>query len=563
METHKKALCVILALLLTLGLCACSGETAGNNNDIHLDSELPEAIFGTWWPHPEVSDAPIEISSDGTCTIDGQTLEWTVDTTDVASATLIAGEYHLHFNHLPTSLPLLSATNLGTAVKEPEIWNYLTEWHSEETGNVFALDLEELAQSGCNITFDDGVMTVEVLTNDEITHTIQFFDTQATVTFADGSTAVYYSPEGGSSDIHPGDTDDDPATLYQQAVEDLQNVLAGGYMVDYVDSDGASHIIYGSRAIEKLYHTFVSLQNYMDVSEYLSHIQRVDNVLVTTYSSSNGLDRVPSKEKYNAYGQRLGISFEEAINTGNYLYYGHDETGTMAQVTIMGLIAGAPVVDANGRITALIVTSPSTGNEYTAPITYDTQGRIVRVDLPCQPMIAVDEVETDFNEIYEFLYDENSRLLQYSRTWQSHNGTYEHTEAYKRLDCYDKNIVECYYNSAGKIEQTRTHHFDVGTTGESGWHYSTTSYSYNSAGNLQKSRQEWVGVQFNIIGVITSQEEYDRMDSIYNGIFLGNDFKNSIGEDFLGSINGHYYDMRTWWEEESEYGSIYIYNEDQ
>ena len=558
----SKILCLILALVLTLGLCACGGETNGNNNDIRLDDELPEAIFGTWWPHPEVSDAPIEISSDGTCTIDGQTLEWTVDTADVASATLIAGEYHLHFNHLPTSLPLLSATNLGTAVKEPEIWNYLTEWHSEETGNVFALDLEELAQSGCNITFDDGVMTVEVLTNDEITHTIHFFDTHATVTFADGSTAVYYSPEGGSSDIHPGDTDDDPATLYQQAVEDLQNVLAGGYMVDYVDSDGAFHIIYGSRAIEKLYHTFVSLQNYMDVSEYLSHIQRVDNVLVTTYSSSNGLDRVPSKVKYNAYGQRLGISFEEAVNTGNYIYYGEDETGTMTQVTIMGLVAGAPVMDANGRITALIVTSPSTGNEYTAPITYDAQGRIIRIDVPFVIM-GPDDDEADFNEFYEFLYDENGRLIQYSRVQQSHQCTYENTEAYKTMGFFNKNIIECYYNNAGKIEQTRTHEFDIGSIGDSVWHYDTTSYIYTDSGMLERYYTDWISIQNNIPGVITPDEEIDRMNAIRDAIFLGHGFYDSIGTNYLDQIAYHYDVFRFLWEEEYEYGSIYIYNEDQ
>lgn len=67
----KRVLCFLIVCLLLLGLCACEDDSNATDAPI-FEGELPEVIFGTWYPHPEVSDIPIEVRSDGTCSIEGQ-----------------------------------------------------------------------------------------------------------------------------------------------------------------------------------------------------------------------------------------------------------------------------------------------------------------------------------------------------------------------------------------------------------------------------------------------------------------------------------------------------------
>lgn len=558
----KKQLAVFLAVLLLLGVTACSQENNPGKPNNGGEDQLPEVIFGTWHPNPEISNIPIEIYSDGTCDLNGQNVAWSVESATEDEATLVAGEQFLIFSNLTSSLPTLSNEEFGYAVKEAELWNYMTDWHQPETGGMFTLSIEELAQSGCNVICSNGSMVVEVLENDTITYTVEFTVTQAVITTPDGNSIVYYSNNENHPGNHPGESEDDPEKKFQQAQKDFQNVLAGEYMTDYVDGDGVHHVISGAEAMKKLYSTFLSLQNTHDVSEYLSCIQKVENVLLKTYHTSPGLDRVPSKEKYNAYGQRLGISFEEAMNTGKYLYFGYNAAGKMVQVQLFGLVAGAPVYDAGGQITALKVTSPQSEREYTAPITYDAQGRVIRIDVPFVIM-GLDEEESDYNVFYEFLYDDNNRLIQYSHTYESRDGVYENTFAYKEMGFFRKHVIECYYDAAGKLDQTRENNFDTNALGETAWHYHRTSYTYDASARLQKTYEDYAYIFYNLTGKFTPEEEYERMYALRSECFHGEGFVDSIGKDQLARIEGHYDDFMFMWEDEFEYGSIYIYQADE
>lgn len=565
--SFSKMMCLALALLLTLGLCACGADTNSNNNDIHLDSELPEAIFGTWYPHPEISDTPIEISSDGTCTIDGQTLEWTLDTADVASATLIAEEYYLHFNHLPTSLPLLSATNVGMAVKEAEIWNYITEWHNEETGDVFVLDLEELAQSGCNITFGSDGMTIEALENDQVTHTIQFFDTQATITFADGRTTVYYSPEGGNSGNHPGDTTDDPDVLYQQAVEDLQNVLAGGYMVDYVDSDGVQHLASGAAAMEKLYNTFVSLQNYMDVSKYLRNFQKIDNVLIQTLGD-NSVVVVPVTFKYNSLGQPMKVIMNQSEHFGNYISYAYDENGNPCEVSVLGVLIGEPIFDDAGMLTGIEIEVLGDVGTATATLTYNSKGQITKAVLPGS---RVEDAPLTSEE-YLFYYDKNGRLIQSTALLRDEKLSIMNPSAHfynERI--FEITITEFQYDAGGRLVSKQEHcYIDSGLDLPS-WTLSETTYTYDNSA-LTTIYTNY----FNIAmrgGANLSEEELQAQAELYVNtmirMFKPEGLVNAAENNIMDAVSEFIHPMENiatgaeiYFSVEYEYGSIYIYQAD-
>ena len=119
----QKILCMILSLIMLSCLCACDKDANndnGNNSDNNLtnlggyEGELPEVIFGTWYPHPQVSDTFIEISRDGTCTVDGQTLTWNAESIEDDSVVLTAGnngEYYLTFTQLSSALGTSKSKN--------------------------------------------------------------------------------------------------------------------------------------------------------------------------------------------------------------------------------------------------------------------------------------------------------------------------------------------------------------------------------------------------------------------------------------------------------------------
>ena len=84
-------------------------------------------------------------------------------------------------------------------------------------------------------------------------------------------------------------------------MEYLQSVLETGEMTVYEGNSGK--VLRGATAIEHLYHIFVSLQNYVDVSQELLCIQKVDNVLVKR-NSLYPTDVITKTYRYDAFGAR-------------------------------------------------------------------------------------------------------------------------------------------------------------------------------------------------------------------------------------------------------------------
>lgn len=561
----RKILCLLLSAILLLGLCACNADN--QISDGPEEPTLPDLIFGTWYPQPDVTDVPVEIYEDGTCVVNGQQWTWKTKTITEELVVLTAGEgeeeFNIEFKYLNTNVPVLAEKYSGWSVQNPELWNYTVEWYSEELKDTFTLTLFAMQENGCIIDLQDGMMTVEVPDGPYI---LEFTAGECIVINPAGVSTVYVPVDGGmggSPDYGDfGDDVDAAMAKYHQAMLDLEQVLTLGYM--YVKDGNVSKRVQGSEAIEKLYHTFVSLQNYVDVSEQLRCIQKVDNVLVETQWTTVGIDSYTSKVSYDAFGNKLESNIPDAVNAGEAVYTYIHENGKPWAVIWGGIEGGEAVYDSNGRITALKKTNPGNGKVYTAPITYDAQGRIVRVDVPFVLSVYEEENETDFTEYCTFLYDNAGRLLQSSLTRECHSGVYEPHEFYQEFGFCNRTVTEYYYDANGKLEKTIDHNSEQASDGTVIWSYSEKVYTYNAAGKLVSDHEVPYRVTASIIGQIsTPREEILRMNQVQAWVLNNTEFVDSVAKDFLGQIAGHYEAYSLEWNTEYKYGSIYIFKAEE
>lgn len=559
----KRILALLVALAMLFSLTACRGDdenpastgTSTNDTGTNLngyEGELPEAVFGTWYPNPEVSNIPIEIKSDGTCSINDQTLAWNIESVENDSVVIVAGDngdYYLTFTYLSSALPILSESSFGMSIKHLKMWEYLTQWYNEETGNAFVLDLEELAQVNCNILFDDDSMTIEALDGENITHTIHFVDSQATVTDASGNSTVYL-PIGGGHGIDLSD----PQAVYAQAMDNLQRILSAGNSTIYVDGSGEFRMS-DSAALERVYTTLVSLQNYMDVSDQLNCIRKVDNILLSLDRVVDGVSTTDMECDYNSYGSRSSRwDVEEAISSGTQIYSYYNGSGGTHSIEVWGLVKGGPVYGADGKLSALTVTSSSTREKFTAPVTCDEKGNVIRIEVPFVED-AVYGIDRALSQVYEFLYDSNGRLIQFTKTQHSKNGTYETTQFYEEYGFYYKSITECYYDDAGKLTDTIEHHVEIGPHGIDNWYYSPSQFLYNSDGLLSARVVTMGHIQRSGL----TREEQETLNGIQHSLFTSKGFADSVDNSLVAKLGNVLSDVKEIARYEYNYGSIYVY----
>ena len=557
----KRILSVLLAAVLLLCLCACNENTAAKPEEQPL--QPPDTIYGAWYPMPDVSETPVEVYEDGTCVVNGQQWNWVTKSVAEEKVVLIAGEgedqFEIEFLYLTTNVPVLAQKQVGWAVRNPELWNYTTEWYNEQTGDAFTLTLFEMQENNCIIELQDGVMVVEVpQTNGS--YILEFTAGECVVITPVGTSIVYVPMDGGmggSPDY--GDDSDAANAQYVQAMEDLQSVLETGKMTVWEGNSGK--VLKGAEAIEHLYHIFVSLQNYVDVSQELMCIRKVDNVLVGTKWTSVGINTITDKISYDAFGNKLESNIPDAVNVGEAVYTYIHENGKPWAVIWGGMEGGEPIYDSYGRITALKKTNPGNGKVYTAPITYDAQGRIVRVDVPFVLSVYEGENETDFTEYYTFLYDDAGRLIQSARTKECHNGIYEPHEFYQEYGYCERTVTEYYYDASGRLVKTMEYTAMQASDGSSMWWFKSGTYTYDAAGKLVSDYKVSYSIRHTLIGsVSTPREEIERMNAIQAWVMNADEFVDSEGKNFLGQIEGHYDSDPLEWITEYKYGSIYIFN---
>lgn len=192
----KKALSLILAVLMLFGLCACTqSETNNNENDGTEELIVPSLVYDTWYSMPDIGADPITIKEDGTCTIGGKEYNWVAYSVEADKVIILAGEgedeYTITFTLLDFAVPMMSATGLGVFIQQADLWKYIIEWYAPETGDTFTLSFYEMAQAGCKLTINGSDMTVEVVKDGVVTHTIELSDKQAIVTDAEGNSTAF------------------------------------------------------------------------------------------------------------------------------------------------------------------------------------------------------------------------------------------------------------------------------------------------------------------------------------------------------------------------------------
>ena len=195
MKHTTKALSILLAVLMLFSLCACNQPETDNTPNEPEELKIPTTVYTTWYSFPDVGVEPIVVNEDGTCTINGQQYSWVSQSIEADKVVLIAGqgedEYTLTFSQLNFPVPLLSATGLGVFIQHEELWKYVIDWYAPETGDSFSLSFFELAKAGCKLTINGSDMTVEVIKDGAVTHTIQLSGEQAIVTDAEGNTITF------------------------------------------------------------------------------------------------------------------------------------------------------------------------------------------------------------------------------------------------------------------------------------------------------------------------------------------------------------------------------------
>ena len=192
----KRALSLICSVLMLLSLCACSQPGTSTPSTTEPEPVLPAELLGTWYLHPEIGSESIQINEDGSCNLADQTLLWKIKSITEDKIVLIANEgeeveYIFTFSQLTFPVPLLSITGYGVYIQQGNLWKYVTDWYCADNGNAFSLSFFELAQAGCELTINGDNMSVKVIKDGVITHTIELTENRAVVTNAQGTSTIY------------------------------------------------------------------------------------------------------------------------------------------------------------------------------------------------------------------------------------------------------------------------------------------------------------------------------------------------------------------------------------
>lgn len=185
----RKILCLLLSVILLLSLCACNADN--QTLDVPDEPTLPDLIYGTWYPQPDVSDLQIEIYEDGICVVNGQQWNWTTKSISEDLVVLTAGEgdeeFNIEFKYLNTNVPVLAEKHFGWSVKDLTIWDHTGTWYNEETEVCFSLTLFAMQEAGCKISLKAGLMIVETTDG----YTLNVTAEQCVVTDSEGNSTIF------------------------------------------------------------------------------------------------------------------------------------------------------------------------------------------------------------------------------------------------------------------------------------------------------------------------------------------------------------------------------------
>ena len=424
--------CLLLAVLMTLQLCAC-GDATEQETATGADAGLTDAdIYGTWYASPEMGSAEVTINRDGTCLLNGQLTRWTVWMEEENHIELSCenGTY-LSISNYDWGFPCLNYQQFGTMLRSSQLWQYRGFWETDlgdegyidEWSIQFSNKVAGSINEGRMEVYDEGDAVICVTTADDGTQQIlrmHNVDGYSVIEMTDsaGMVHMFYDP----ANRPPVDAQ---AVMYHDAVKKLNDVQAGG-RIFYEDTDKT---LGGNAAYGYIYSLFEQLGDYKDSKQYLSNFKVIEDVLV---------DVRDQYEEFNTgllylYGEhdnqgrrltgRVGISIAQ-VDLGfaycGYFYeltYGED--GLISQILTHDgderdpVTIGIPSYDEKGNMTSLDVTWNSVLDgiretvTYTSYFTYDAQGRRLTFEIP--------DVRYEQTRCGRYYYDDAGKLLQITK----------------------------------------------------------------------------------------------------------------------------------------------------
>lgn len=463
----KKSVCLLLALLLVLSLCACgdSGEQTPTEPQSNAIVELPQEIWErTWVSSPANGEQKVKISPDGTCEIQGQARSYTVVNISDSEVVLDAEGVELHITLNPHGMSELHVGGNWDEhyVKYLEYWNIIYKAWSDENGEcieIFPAGIFMSAGFFPEFRYDTYNDVIEVLDAGQVIYTIVNGYSQLRVTDADGNETLYTREEDY---MDPGIIDDpteEPmdeelrlGLAYEKALNDFNAAISNQPVYD----DEGKEITSGPVLAEYLYNQFVALGDYEDASFYLPFFKtRTETVATVRWYQYIGEEWGGDRETvydeevpaYDVFGRLcnnnsnvLGISYSYPGNERYTSVYDENENVTQVIITStngFGEVIGTCVAnfeynDLGQHIATHVAFVDEEGNDvrYTSTFQYDSKGRLIRYDIPYGESHGHDTTLT-----YQYLYDEYDRCIQSSMV-----------EAW-----VDESVYEYYHQPASKI----------------------------------------------------------------------------------------------------------------
>lgn len=485
----KRTLSLLLALLLTLGLCACGGD--GGETTTQSAAALPEEICGVWYSNPDYAEDTVELHPNGMCVVYGEEKSYTVTYEGEDSIVLDAQGIEIQISLYPQGV---SEIHLGgnwefSYVQNSNYFLFLySTWFSPD-GDVLEVLPAGVSMSGGffqSFTYVDDIVSLEVTENGETVYTIASLDPwNVSVVDAAGNEVIYTRDDiGGEVDpggnVDPGWDDMDEAErlelAYIKALDDFNAAISDKPVYD----EEGNEITSGPALAEYLYNQFVALGNYEDASYYLAFFKtRTETVTTERWYQYIGEEWGGDRESviehdlpdYDVFGRPddeeklapiYGILYQFSGNKDVDLVYNEHNVVTQVIITMtdgFGEVKGTCVSDLEynefgQHIATHVAFVDEAGNDvrYTSTFDYDSEGRLIRVDIP----YVYDAEHYGHTYTYLYRYDENGRcVLESIITTVVDESWY----GYGKQPGF-KHVTENFYDENGLLVRELTHSVD-------------------------------------------------------------------------------------------------------
>ena len=510
----KRIICMILALLLIFSLTACGGDGGSHEapTEESVEVVLSDAVLGccgVWYQDPMHGGATIEVLSNGTCVIYGNTYQYEVVGESDTEVVLQADSNVLQIYLNPLGIPELHLSTDWDHGFLPKIeyWELFgKEWYSE-AGNMMSIRSESIYIINNAyeeyIISDDGTC-LNIMQDGQEVYAIALVESGCVCLIdQEDNEKMFYVGEAGGWD-EPMDEETRLTLAYDKALNDFNAAISGRPVYD----DNGNEIMDGPTLARYLYDQFVALGAYEDAADYLPLFKtRAEGIKTEHRTNYSYLGEVVYEDTFDYDIPDYDVFGRPTNRDDLFLTYGiygsvwntdrmtlvRDENGivhqvnieTYERVTVDGeerrieiYITANLEYNEQGLLVATHVneqTSDGENSSYTTTIEYDSDGRLTRVYVP-----NVERGNYLANYTHMYLYDEDGNLSQKMYVLVPVSPEEDIPGLMKGYP-FAKMVTTYHYDDRGLLEKEMHYDYDY-TGGGDG----ATLYEYDEEGNLIK-----------------------------------------------------------------------------